>query len=153
MTQPTTLNHCPNSWGHYTIYLVACASTKRNQAAPARDLYVSALFSKSRAMAEKRSDHWFILSAQHHLLSPDQYIAPYNRTLGDLTRQERRAWASKVLEQLKLIVQSGDTVVFLAGKNYREELIPALQILGCNVETPMEGLSIGYQLQWLDKNK
>ena len=42
-----------------TIYLVACASKKRCGIAPAKDLYVSALFTKTRAYVEATESRWF----------------------------------------------------------------------------------------------
>jgi hypothetical protein len=37
----------------------------------------------------------------------------------------------------------------LAGWDYREFLVPALNVLGVTVEVPMEGLAQGRQSQWL----
>jgi hypothetical protein len=45
----------------------------------------------------------------------------------------------------------GDNVVFLAGKIYRENLIDPIIKSGCNVEIPMEGLRIGKQKSWLNR--
>ncbi len=43
---------------------------------PAKDLYVSALFDKERAYAERTGIPWFILSAQHGLVAPDEVLEP-----------------------------------------------------------------------------
>ena len=43
-----------------------------------------------------------------------------------------------------------DTVVFLAGKPYREFLEPSLRQRGLQVRVPMRGLRLGQQLAWLD---
>jgi hypothetical protein len=97
-----------------------------------------------------RGDRWFILSAKHGLLRPDEVVAPYEETLNTMSADRRRAWASAVCRQLMEVTSPGDTLVFLAGSRYREGLIPELLHRGCKVEVPMEGLTIGRQLQWLD---
>lgn len=39
----------------------------------------------------------------------------------------------------------------LAGDRYREFLTPMLQARGVQVDVPMQGLRIGEQLRWLDR--
>ena len=65
------------------VVLVACAKSKVSQPAAAKDLYSSARFRKARAYAEKLGDPWFILSAEHGLVAPDEWLAPYERYLPD----------------------------------------------------------------------
>lgn len=62
----------------YTVGLVGCASQKLRRAAPARELYVSQLFKKASAYAEKTCDRWYILSAKHGLVHPDEVLEPYD---------------------------------------------------------------------------
>lgn len=133
------------------IYLVACASAKLAHAAAARDLYDSALFTKSRAFAERASDRWYILSAKHGLVAPDAVLEPYDMTLSRLGVAARRSWAGKVLRQLCSRVHEGDRVTFLAGKRYREFLEGPLRVTGLEVRIPLEGLRIGEQLSRLDE--
>ena len=64
-----------------TTHLVSCVSKKQNSAQPARELYVSAWFLKARAYAEAHGERWFVLSAEHGLLRPDDVIHPYEKTL------------------------------------------------------------------------
>lgn len=64
----------------------------------------------------------------------------------------RQAWAKSLLSDLLPILEEGDKVIFLAGKRYREFLVEPLIDYGCNVEVPMEGLTIGKQLKWLNDN-
>lgn len=130
---------------------MSCVAKKRAYAAPARDLYASALFQKARAYAERTADEWFVLSAKYGLVSPDTVIEPYDVTLNAMGVGERRAWAAKVQRQLEPVTRAGDTVVMLAGARYREGLMAALQRRGVRVEVPMEGLKIGEQLQWLSR--
>lgn len=80
-----------------TIVLVACAGKKLPHAAPAKDLYASSLFEKSRAYAEDRAAAWFILSALHGLVEPDAVIEPYDVNLNDMSAAARRAWSRRVI--------------------------------------------------------
>jgi hypothetical protein len=67
------------------VVLVACASKKLGRAAPARELYQSALFQKSLAYAERLGpDAIFILPAKHGLLAADEVLAPYDVTPSSL---------------------------------------------------------------------
>ena len=132
-----------------TVYLVSCVSKKREQACAARDLYVSDLFRKARRFAEASGYPWFILSAEHGLVAPDQVIAPYERTLNTMRAADRCAWGERVAAQLAEAVPDLSRVVFLAGERYREFLARHLASRGVEVSVPMEGLGIGQQLSWL----
>ena len=85
-------------------------------------------------------------------LSPDTVIEPYDETLNDMNRSNRLLWSALVLKGLSGVVDSGDSVVFLAGNRYREFLVKALLTRGCEVQVPMEGMRIGEQLSWLSQN-
>lgn len=140
----------PNST---TVYLVSCASQKRANSCAARELYVSDLFDKARRYAEASGCRWFILSAEYGLVSPDQVIAPYERTLNTIGVKDRRVWAERVFGQLDAAVPELTHVVFLAGERYREFLSEHLTSRGVTVSVPMERLRIGEQLQWLDRHQ
>ena len=131
------------------LYLVSCVKTKRDAPASAKDLYVSDWFRKARACVEKTGRPWRILSARHGLVHPEREIRPYELTLNAMPVAERRAWAQDVLAGLATCLDGVDTVVFFAGRRYREFLEPALRRRGLAVDTPMEGLSQGRQLAWL----
>lgn len=62
---------------------------------------------------------------------------------------DRRQWASRVLNQLEPHLDGVGSVVFFAGRRYREFLEPTLRSRGLDVSVPMEGLGIGKQLRWL----
>ena len=84
------------------IVLISCVSQKQDTRCMAKDLYVSALFKKSWAYANKlKPDNIFILSAKHHLLEPETSIKPYNLTLNNFCAAERKAWAQEVLKEMK----------------------------------------------------
>lgn len=127
------------------IGLVACASTKLNHPAQARDLYTSQLFRKASAYAELTCSRWFILSAKHGLLDPARQVAPYDERLTSTPQAE--AWAERVRGQLA--AELADTprpiLVTLAGARYQTVLRPCQWPF----QIPMKGLGIGQQLGWL----
>jgi hypothetical protein len=131
------------------VALVSCVKHKRDEASPARDLYLSPLFRGLRQYAESYSDAWFILSAEHGVVAPDQVVTPYDRTLKTMGRKERLSWAQRVQRQLVELIAPGTQVIILAGNRYRQDLVPFLQARGCVVTVPFAGLKIGEQLHRL----
>ena len=127
--------------------LIACASRKRGHACRAADLYQSDLFLKSLRYAESlRPDGIFILSAKHGLLPFEEEIEPYDLTLNRMSAVDRRSWAERVLRELAEVGDlEQDRFTFLAGRRYREYLLPRVR----HGNVPMEGLPIGKQLKFL----
>jgi hypothetical protein len=134
------------------VALVSCVKAKRTSAAPAGDLYTSQLFRALRAYAVTHADAWYVLSAEHGLLRPDQVVAPYQRTLKAMPKRERIAWATGVQQQLLAVLPTGAEVILLAGVRYREGLVPFLRTHGFAVTVPLERLGIGKQLQKLKQS-
>jgi hypothetical protein len=137
------------------FFLISCVSKKRAAAAPARELYVSEWFMKARRLVDASRAPWFILSARHGLLHPDQVIEPYEQTLNTMPIDERRVWAEGVRAQMADLLPLGTNpgiprirCVMLAGERYREFLVEELQ-RRYDVDIPMRGMAIGKQLQWL----
>jgi hypothetical protein len=133
------------------VALVSCCGPKLDHAAPAKDLYVSDLFKKSRAWAERYCDRWAILSAKLRLVGADEVIEPYDVTLSEMTRTEREAWAQRTGAQIGRGLprrRSPVTLVFLAGELY---VACARHIPGPQVprEEPLKGMQIGERLSWL----
>lgn len=131
------------------IVLIACSKKKRLGRHRAKDLYDSELFRKSYAYANKIGDKVFILSAKYGLLHPRQIIFYYNETLNEKKKNELKIWSIKVMAKLQDHLQIGDTITFLAGKNYRLFLEPYLISKGYKVEVPLKSLGIGSQLKRL----
>lgn len=131
------------------IYLVSCVKSKLPHAAPARALYTSTWFRKTRDIVEASGARWFVLSSRYGLVAPDARIAPYDYTLNTLGVAERRAWAKKVLENLLPEIAGQRRIVMFAGNRYREFLIEPLRRHGIMVEVPMANLRRGEQLAWL----
>ena len=124
-------------------------SKKRSNIASAKDLYLSHWFIKARNFVEARDRPWFILSAEHGLVAPDELLEPYEKSLNTMSVSDRRDWAEKVISQMSEKMPKAQSVVFLAGRRYREFLEDHLRNQGVFVEVPMEGLRIGEQLAWL----
>ncbi len=61
---------------------------------------MSEWFLRARRYVEASRCPWFILSAKYGLVSPDEVIAPYEKTLNDMGAGERREWASRVQAQM-----------------------------------------------------
>lgn len=131
------------------IGLVGCVKDKATSAKPARDLYVSTLFHGRRAYVERSCDEWWILSAKHGLLHPEQVIEPYDQTLKEAGTAGRQMWSLKVLDALveRVVPTSHDIIEVHAGAEYRDYgLVHGLRRLGCQIVNPTEGLVFGEQL-------
>ena len=132
------------------IVLVSCVKSKGARPAAAKDLYTSPLFRKARAFAEGKGVPWFILSAEHGLVCPDEWITPYERYLADTTAAYRQAWAGWVAARLELLAGpiSGKVVEIHAGAAYLDVVRPELETLGALVVDPLHGLQMGQRLAW-----
>lgn len=133
------------------LCLVSCVGRKGQSPAPAKDLYLSDWFIKARRVVEMESWKWFVLSAKHGLLDPEESVAPYEKTLNTMSAEERRSWASETWQALEPHLAGVRSVVLFAGQKYREHLEPRLRDLRIEVQVPMEGLAIGEQLAWLKR--
>lgn len=129
------------------IVLISCVSKKLDYPSKAKDLYISPLFRLNLEYSKKLTpDQVFILSAKYGLIELDEVISPYDLTLNNMSVKDRKAWSSKVLSQLRIQTDlDRDKFIFLAGQKYRQYIIPYLK----SYEIPLEGLTIGKQLQFL----
>lgn len=94
---PKDAGHGASYDGAVRVGLVGCVKTKRHHEAPARDLYVSQLFRGRRSYVEATCDRWFILSAKHGLVSPQEALEPYDETLNEKSADAKRIWSAAVL--------------------------------------------------------
>lgn len=100
--------------------LVGCGSDKQDDPATARDLYTSPYFAKKRRFAEELCGDWWIVSAKHGLLDPNDHVEPYERSIDDV---DVAAWLDDVEEQIAADVEpdvsEGATEVWmLVGRRY-----------------------------------
>lgn len=135
--------------GPQTVALISCGARKGAGPAPARELYTSTLFRKSRAFAEAYGDSWYVISALHGLLSPDQTVSPYNFKMSQLSQRQREAWANRVTDSIKYHVPYGSTIIIVAGRLYRENLEWRLIRQGFDVLTPTRGQNIFQLMSYL----
>jgi hypothetical protein len=129
--------------------LVCCGKQKLTVPSPAKDLYQSTLFKKTRAYAEKEYDGWLILSALHHVVDPDAVLEPYDVTL---KKNEAGEWAKLTAEQLAGLIPHGSIVDYFGGALY-EPVVQHLKGYGYSVGRPLQGLQIGQRLQWLTQRE
>lgn len=128
------------------VALISCVKTKSKSKNMAKDLYISPLFKMNYTYAKQNCDKVFILSAKHGLLEETEVIEPYEQTLSKMKKIDRIKWADDVTKQLSAKNDlAKDEFMILAGKNYREFLLPNIR----NYTIPFEGRSFGKQLQQL----
>lgn len=132
------------------IALVACSKTKEVIALPAGEIYSSPLFRKSRELARRDFDQWFILSAKHGLLDPRTVISPYEQPMRTMVATDRAAWAEQVMGQVIERVPAIAEIHILGGRDYSLHLTALLERHGYKVILPLEGKSIGHRLAWLN---
>jgi hypothetical protein len=130
------------------VYLVSCVSVKGPKPTKARELYRSDWFRKARAYVEARGASWFVLSAKHGLVDPDQVVSPYNETLSGKPKRERKLWAAGVAAELGRRIEGPARIIILAGAFYRDELVPLL-LDRFEVLAPLAHLGLGEQKRLL----
>lgn len=129
------------------VILISCAKTQQTVRTLAKDLYKSALFRKSMNYAVSLNpDEIFILSTEYGLVSPYQAIKPYDTLIPS---DGWKAWSKGIIDELNKygIDTENDNFILLSGRKYYKYLLPLLR----NVETPLDGLSIGRRLKILSE--
>lgn len=131
------------------IVLIGCCHQQLDRPARAEKLFVSSLFRASLAYAKAiDADQVFALSAKHGLVPMDEVIEPYAQVINP-DRAGRKGWSERVLRQIgdEGLEAGSDRFVVLAGRKYREYLVPALS----QVEVPMKGMGIVKQMKFLSQ--
>jgi hypothetical protein len=134
------------------IVLLSCTKSKIDRTAPAQELYsASPMFQKTLEYGKKlKPDKMFILSAKHHLVPLTKELAPYDKTLKEMPKDEKEKWGEETVKQMKSagINLEKDKFIFLTGSEYLKPLTK--YIPEENMETPMEGKRFGQRLKWLN---
>ena len=128
------------------LVLVGCVKQKQPGRHRARDLYTSTLWGGRRRYAEALGNPWFILSAEHGLVCPDDEIVYYNQSLNNMGAPQRRGWSKRVLKALDTEAPplKGKTVEIHAGAAYRNwGLVDGLRQRGATVQVPLAHLRPG----------
>lgn len=129
------------------IGIIACSSRKvKKNNIPARELYSgSDLFRKS-IKAVEGLDRWYIVSAKYGLLKPDDIVSYYDLKLDKV--RDKKFWGRKVIIALARECDlEKDQFYLYTGDLYNRQFEKYLK----NRIKPLEGLSIGYRLQYLKK--
>jgi hypothetical protein len=140
----------------YALIVVGCVGQKvwsKDPSAvplqPAAMAYASPLFRKSRAYAERRGDSWVILSAKYGFLQPGEMIQDYNETFNRKSLGLVDAVTLK-WQVAEMGLDRYATVVVLAGCKYAMRVRQAFEGTGVTIEDPMQGLTLGKRLRWLN---
>lgn len=129
---------------------ISCGKKKVPHKEVAEKLYTGIFFDSQLNYAKNLNpDYIFILSAKYGLVQLDDVLEPYELTLKNMGKSDRKQWADKVIIQLKGInFDFSQPVVFLAGEYYREFLTNYF----VNYTAPLQGLPIGKQIQYMKGN-
>jgi hypothetical protein len=109
------------------------------------------MFQKTLEYGKKlKPDKMFILSAKHHLVPLTKELAPYDKTLKEMPKDEKEKWGEETVKQMRSagINPEKDKFIFLTGGEYLKPLTK--YIPEENMETPMEGKRFGQRLKWLN---
>ncbi len=86
------------------IILLGSLGERVNVPAPAKEVFREVAFQLGRLDAEISGSQWFVLSAEHGLVAPNEWMSPDLRTLDDMDVDYRAAWASWVVTRLQSLV-------------------------------------------------
>ena len=131
------------------LVLVGCVKEKLPGRHCAKELYTSPLFAWRRRRAEAVGCPWFVLSAKHGLVGPDEEVDSYDFKLATQGASTRRRWSEDVLKaiQQRFGEVRGKRVEIHAGAAYRDSgLVQGLRSAGAQVAVPLEGIALGEQL-------
>ena len=117
-----------------TVCFVACGVKKAARPMTASMLYIGSFFRANREYASRVADRWYILSAKHGVLHPDQVIRPYDCSIAAFTADEREQWAARVWRRMEPLIEGAERIILLAGKNYVAPLLPRLEGRRLDVE-------------------
>ncbi|HEY5063282.1 MAG TPA: hypothetical protein VIJ04_00425 [Xanthobacteraceae bacterium] len=131
--------------------LISCSKSKSGHRDLARNMYVSPLYRKSVLVADAWGIPFSILSAKYGLLDPDQAIEPYELTLKGASKQFRCEWATNVDRQVRGSAFAKKRLVILAGDDYYVPLVEAGAQDPLDFLVPMQGVSFGSRLTFLDQ--
>jgi hypothetical protein len=122
------------------IVLVGSSGDVAGSPRAARDLFESDGFARAREHAVRSEKPWFVLSAKHGLLDPDDVVGPFDVLFGDQPAGYRAAWAEWVVVQLADRVRlPGATVEVHGGVDFAQALKAPLARRGARTEIPLPG--------------
>ncbi len=135
------------------IGLVAAAQRRRTGVRQAREQFASSpTFRRARDYCERAYGEWYILSASHLLLAPQQVIGPDELRLSALTADERLEWAARVAARLRARRdRSAEALTFVLFASHRYATLLARAAPELSIELPLRGLAPRERLRWYDE--
>jgi hypothetical protein len=126
------------------IILLGSVGERVNVPAPAKEVFREMSFQLARLEAEISGSDWFVLSAEHGLLAPNEWLSPDSRTLADMDPDYRVTWAGWVVARLESMVGSLDHMLVRvdAPSEVIGPLLTHLQDAGAVVSSGSVGLSL-----------
>lgn len=122
------------------VVLVGSSGATAAAPEPVGRLFRSDGFARAREHAVHSRLPWFVLSAKHGLLDPDDVVGPYDVQIDDQSAAYRTAWGEWVVAQLADRVQlDGVTVEVHGGVDFAQPLRHALARRGATLEIPLPG--------------
>lgn len=132
------------------VFIISCCSTKLGKKAKAKDLYISRLFKSARGLAESYPcSSWWIASAKHGLVHPEEYVEPYDTSLSSFGKKDREKWGRYIRREMVRRIANPHKIVLLCGEDYTKQILPGAKVLTKRVYTPLKGLALGEQTKWL----
>ena len=125
----------------FDIVLLGSLGDRVQVPAPAKDIFRAPAFQLSRTDEEAVGSRWYVLSAEHGLVAPDEWISPDARTLAELEPEYRVVWAAWVAARLQSLVGPLDDVTIRvdAPDAFVGPLFAELQQAGAIVSTNTAG--------------
>ena len=132
------------------VLLLGCVKLTASSQQVAKDRSASDLFGKRLRYADERGLPWFVLSAKHGLLRPDDVVTPYDVEFKAQPAGYRSAWGAWVIERLRyeLGALDGIRLEVHAGEAYARALVDPSSAAGATLTHPLQGLRQGEQLAW-----
>lgn len=137
----------PNAEVTQRLVLAQCTKAKRDEKAPAADLYDESNYFRCQRAYARTADKWAIQSAEHQLLWPHEMVYPYDTTPADIDDVDY--WAYSIADEIEFAVSTDWIVEILGGAKYADPLTPELESRGFEVHEPLRGQRIGERQRWL----
>lgn len=106
------------------LVITGCTKNKcillEGMTAPAKELYQGTLFKKTREFCERSGYDYRIISAKYGFVHPEDELPTYEKMLKK--KSDIVAIQPSVEKGLSEIIDTFDTILVIAGKNYRETL-------------------------------
>lgn len=134
----------------YDVLLVSCSYEKLDHPAEARLIYQADRFQLARRYAERSSRPWFIVSGEHALVRPTDWLAPYDTDLSDMPEQYRLAWGQWVVAKLSRFCDGLDGLVveIHAPQAYVDPMVGPFESAGATLQLPLDSVPWGDWPHW-----